>query len=258
MGLSVPHYLQTANIQDNSISYEWDDWRAISAVKTPDDKLVARLKGISYRAILAFMCGTAEWTVHRFSRLCDPSRPYAFIEAAWARIVHVRYGEYGGALSWQSICLESEEWSGPVKKPIADALLRLEIAIQVMAWEGTDPAKRGGLIAALASYVMTDPEPYQRWCQQVLERFEAFNSRNPEDKLGDVVPRQAVAPEFDFKIGQTESLINEFLSRLDHHSNIFLSSPEGMLEDDDPEDEVFTGTPYVFDIETDRKSRRES
>lgn len=254
MTLSMPNYLQAANIQHNSLRYEWDDWRTLLALEAPDEKLVARLKGVSQRAVLAFACGSAEWIVYRFTKLCDSLTPWNYLEAAWAMIVDVRYVGYGNSTGWQVHAYKG--WDGPVKRPIRNALNYLEIAFQELASEyHTDPSTDAGMISALACYVMSDPGPYKKWREQLLKRFEAIYRRNPEDELGDVVPRQAVDPEVDFKIEQTESLINEFLSRLDHRSNPFLSSPEGMLEHFEGEED-FQGTPYVFSIEVDRKSRR--
>jgi len=255
MTLPVPKYLQAANVDDTSIRYQWDDWKTLPALQAVDDKLKSRLKGVSQRAVVAFMCGTVEWIVHRFSRLCDDPALSAYLEAAWAMIVDVRYCVCGGGgTGWQEYSIKG--WDGPIKAPIADALERLEIAIQKLAWEDTDPVRRAGLLAALAAYVMTDPAPYKRWCGQVMKRFESLYPRDPEDELGDVVPREAIDPKFDFKVERTEALINRFLASLDYHTNIFLTSPEDMLESDDEEEEGFKGTPYVFDMEADREARR--
>ena len=257
MAISVPNHIQAAGIQDDSIRYAWDDWKRLPALETYDDELVAQLKGISQRATLAFICGTAEWIIHRFAKLYIDSDLAAYLEAAWARIVHVRYGNYDSLAVWHNKLFSQVEWSGPVKKPIADAMQWVGNAIEELALEGNDPAQDAGLIATLACYVMTDPTPYKRWCAQVTDRFESIYPRNPEDRLGDVVPRQAVEPEYDFKIEQTELLINQFLGSLDFKSNIFLSSPEEMLEEDE-EDLRFIGIPYAFNIEEDRQYRRES
>jgi hypothetical protein len=91
-----------------------------------------------------------------------------------------------------------------------------------------------------------------------MERFESLYKRDPDDELGDVVPREAVDPGRAFKVEQTEAIINQFLASLDHRTNQFLSSPEDMLESDDEEDEGFPGTPYLFDMKADRQSRRDS
>ena len=253
MPVSVPNYIHMAKIQDNSILYAWDDWDD-QGEEPLDEDLVARLEGLSQRATLAFMCGTAEWIVHRLARLCDDPAPSDYLETAWAMLVDVRYCGYGSGTWWQEYAME--EWVGPVKGPLGRALDRLEIAMQQLAWEKENPSDRATMLSNLTLYVMTDSAPYRRWREQVLKRLKLLYPRDPEDELGDVVPRQAVDPKFDFKIEQTEFLINEFLSKLDHRSNIFLSSPEGMLEDYDDEDEGFNGTPYIFDIEADRKARR--
>jgi hypothetical protein len=256
MTLPVAGYIQAANIQDESVRYEWDDWREIPDAQTVDEELLARLEGISERAVLAFMCATAEWIVYRFSRLLDNPAPFAYLEAAWAMTVDVHYGEAGGAIGWEKYTYQSNEWVGPIKKPIGDALLRLEIAIQLLAQDGTDPVDRAVLLAALANHVMTDPAPYEQWCGQVLDRFESLYPLDSEDELGDVVPRQAANPAFDFHVENTEVLVNEFLSSLDYRSNMFLSSPEGMLESEYTE-VLFEGTPYVFSMDEDRHARRE-
>jgi len=254
VALSIPTYLQAAHIQDNSLRYDWDDWSKVPAAASSDEPVAARLRGISQRAVLAFGCGTAEWLVYRFARLCDDPAPWNFLEAAWAMIVEVRYCGYGSAVQWQDYA--REQWVGPVKRPIKNTLVRLESAFHLLAWEGhTDPTEYTAKISALTSYVMTDPAPFRRWSGKVLDRFEHLYPRNPEDLLGDVVPREAVDPEFDFRVEETEALVNRFLRTLNYRSNIFLSPPEGMLEHFEG-DEDFKGTPYVFDMEMDRQARR--
>ena len=254
MALRVPNYLAAARIQDNTIRYEWDDWRTLEPLEVVDDELNVRLHGLSQRAVFAFMCGVAEWIYYRLAKLCDDPAPWAYMEAAWAMVVELRYCGYGSGTWWQEY--ELEGWEGPIKAPIARALERVEVAFQQLALAGNDPAMdEGALIAALAVYVMPDPAPYKRWCGEVLARFESMYPRDPEDPLGDVVPREAVDPECDFHVEQTERLINQFLASLDYRSSRFLSSPEGMLGSAEL-DEPFQGTPYVFDIEADRQARR--
>ena len=254
MTLTIPAYLKAANIQDRSVRYEWDDWNDLPALDKPDAALAARLKRVSQRAVLAFMCATAEWIVFRFGTLCDDPAPWAYIEAAWAAVIHVRYVGYGTGTGWQEFAVKG--WDGPVRGPIKDALELLETGFQQLSWEGhTDPTRYAVLMAPLARYVMTDPGPYNDWSERVIGRLEALYPRDPADALGDVVPRQAVDPAFDFLPEQTEPLINQFLASLDFRRSAFLSSPEGMLEHFDG-DEDFSGTPYRFEIQADRQSRR--
>src|SRR3954470_6092899 len=142
MALTVPRHLREANIQNPATRYEWDDWRDLPALEEIDQEVSERLEKMSQRAVLAFMCGTAEWLVYRFSALVDDPAPSAFLEAAWAMLVDVHYGEGGGATSWESIKESTADWSGPVKGPIADGLLRLEVALHRLQQDGTDPVGR--------------------------------------------------------------------------------------------------------------------
>lgn len=261
MTLSVPDYLKTTNIQDSTVRYLWDDWNLDQAEEPVNEDLVTRLKQLSQRAVLAFACGSGEWMAYRFAKLCNDPAPWSFLEAAWAMIVDARYCGYGTGTGWQEHSVNG--WEGPIKGPIRRALELLESSIQQLAWHGhTDPAGytefvalNAGMISKLTSYVMKDPAPYHSWSGQVLKRLESLYPLDPEDQLGDVVPRQAVNPEIDFQVGQTETLINEFLSKLNYRSNIFLSSPEGMLARFE-EEEDFKGTPYVFNLAADRQARR--
>jgi hypothetical protein len=256
MTLPIPTYLEAASVQDNVLRYEWDDWRTLPSLEATDEELVARLRRVSYRAVLAFACGTAEWIVYRFGSLNEDSAPWNFLEAAWAMIVDVRYCGYGDATAWQAY--SPKKWNGPVKGPIDEALKTLEIAFQQLASEyHTDPTVFAATISTLACHVMTDSLPYKTWSGQVLAQFESIYPRKPGDELGDVVPRQAVDPEFDFKVEQTETLMNHFLETLDYHSNMFLSSPEGMREKFEGE-ESFQGTPYVYSMEADRREHTKS
>ena len=91
MKLSVPRCLEASNCQDTSVHYAWDDWHELRELRSPDEELVARLTGVSQRAVLAFACGSAEWIVFRLDRLCDTTAPCSLIETAWAMIVHLRY-----------------------------------------------------------------------------------------------------------------------------------------------------------------------
>jgi hypothetical protein len=225
-----------------SIRYRWDDWN-VEAVDMPlDEGLYERLSAISQRAVVAFTVGTAEWIVHRFGALSHDRFPHQRVEAAWAQVVHFRYSFE------QDVNLQ--DWNGPVRGPIGIAIRRVVYAIQ-QAEEGFDPSWRACRAAKLAEHVMPTSTPYHQWRERIMERLEQLYPLKPEDKLGEVVPREALDPDYDFRLEQTEVLINQFLSSLDYRSNPFLNSPATMIK------QGFTGTPYVFDIEQDRKARFE-
>jgi hypothetical protein len=117
MPLQMPRYIQAAKIDDPVVRYAWDDWRDLAALQKIDAALRERLDRVSQRAVLAFMCGTAEWLVQRFAGLLDDPAPWVFLDAAWAMTVNVHYGEPGGAGSWEKYQLKG--WDGPVKRPVA-------------------------------------------------------------------------------------------------------------------------------------------
>jgi hypothetical protein len=255
VSLPTAPYLVNANVQDSNLRYEWDDWKTLPALETTDERLVTQLHGLSYRAVLAFACGTAEWLCQRFERLCDDSAPWNFLEAAWAMIVDIHYAGCGG-VGWQEYA--GKHWKGPVKGPIDEALKTLEIAFQQLSSEyHTDPTIFAALLSTLTLHVMSDAVPFKTWSGQILSRLEAIYPRISQDKCGDVVPREAMNPEVDFQVDQSEALVSEFLAKLDYRSNPFLSSPDGMLQTFEGE-ESFPGTPYRFSMKLDRDRRRES
>jgi hypothetical protein len=253
--LLVPQYIKVSGIQDSAIRYQWDDWKRLPAAVAPDPEATDRLQQISQRAVLAFACGASEWIVCRFATLCNDPAPWHFIEAAWAMILDVRYSGFGSGTGWQSYAQKS--WVGPVRGPINRALVRLECAFINLAREGhNDPTEYASRLSTLAAYLMTSPAAYKRWRGWVIGRLEQLYPRNLQDPIGDVVPREVIDPDSDFQVELTEHLINRFLSSLDHRSNIFLSSPEGMLEHFDGSAD-FKQTPYVFSMDADRKARRD-
>jgi hypothetical protein len=69
--------------------------------------------------------------------------------------------------------------------------------------------------------------------------------------MGDVVPREAMDPDFDFRPDLTEHLVQDFLRGLDPATNRLLRTPKEMLECG------FKGVPYTFDMEEDRKNRND-
>jgi hypothetical protein len=245
MTLLVPRYIDAANIQDNTIRYRWDDWNVEQAEEPIDEEFYKRLEGVSQRSNAALTIATAEWIIHRFATFADITLPQQYVEAGWAQVVDFRYG----AVHWDMYA-EEQAWSGPVLRPIWTAMYRIQFALEV-AKDDETPELRAAWITKLAPYLMTDPSPYQMWLNAVMARLQSLYRRDPLETLGEVVPREALDPQYPFAIEQTEPLINRFLSTLDYRSNPFLASPEAMLA------EGLEGTAYAFSIQQDRKERFE-
>lgn len=243
MALTIPHYIEAAGIQDESIHYQWDDWKKV--VDPIDKDFLAKLKGISQRANIGFTNGTAEWIVYRLATLYDNPLPLQYIDAAWAMMIDVRYC---GAV-WDD-CTDSGTWTGPVQRPLVLTMFRIEYTFEAIQEYG-NPEISGAWTNNLAKHIITDPAPYQKWYESIITRLEKLYPLDIDEKLGEVVPREALDPDFDFKPKSTEELINKFLAGLDYKTNPFLNSTEEMLK------QGFEGTPYKFDIEKDRKDRFE-
>jgi hypothetical protein len=245
MALPVPPYIRTARIQDNVIRYRWDDWDLQADESQLEEGFCTRLQHLSQRANLAFSIATAEWIVSRYGLLFDDPLPWQYLESAWAQSVDARYG----ALTIEGDT-NSDEWTGPIRRPIWWGLLQVEFTISEAEEDGNPEVGVGRLIT-LAEHIMTDPAPYRMWRERIIERLGVLYPLDSEEHLGEVVPREALDPNLDFTLEQTEALLNQFLASLDYRTNPFLNLPEKMLE------EGFKGIPYVFEIEQDRKARFE-
>ncbi len=242
MTLSVPKYIHEVNIQNLTIRYTWDD-RNVEAVEKPvDEELISRLNKITLRGNAAFTIAVSEWIVYRFKHLLKDQVPLEFLEAAWAQTIDSRYG-----YEWDPL---QAGWEGPIMGPIREALMWSSDAIEKKD-EYLNPSSNVEKVLKLTRHVLCDTSSFQVWFDTVINRLETYYPMNPDEKLGDVVPRELFCPDLDFKCDQSESLINKFLRGLDYDSNPFLRPPKEMLE------EGFDGTPYVFDIEKDRKERFE-
>jgi hypothetical protein len=242
MTLAIPPYLQVPGIQDRRVHYAWDDWN-VEAVDMPLEPVLQDvLQRLSQRAIVAFTIATAEWIVHRFGTLSDDPVPSQVIEAAWAQVVNFRYSTHSD--------IARAEWRGPVRGPLGTAIRRVRFAVQ-QAENCGEPAWRAGRASRLAEHVLPDPAPFVLWRERTLERLQTTSPADSEEKLGEVVPREALDPDAAVAVEQTEMLINRFLASLDYRTNPFLASPDEMLQ------RGFEGTPYRFDIAEDRRNRYE-
>jgi len=237
--LSIAGFIRDENVQDPRLRFRWDEW-GDALFSAPVDETVAGIfQNLSHRANVAFSCTTAEWIVYRFANLIDATEPLQCLEAAWAQQIDFRYSS-----DWRL----GDNWEGPAKGPVRMALDQVSLAIEKER-DYLDPSSSSAQLDKYARYLLTEPEPYRRWSRLIAHRFAKLYSLNPEDKLGDVVPREGIDPDIDFDPKLTDQLVNDYLRRVNFSQNPLLNTPDMMLEDG------FEGIPYVFDIAEDRRQR---
>jgi hypothetical protein len=242
MTLSEPHYIRAARVADVAIRYEWDDWKLQAIFDNDQNDFRERMGRLSYRAALAFTIATGEWTVRRFDAVSVDPEPLLHLEAMWAGVVDSRYVRY-----WEP---PDQYWLGPIRGP-----MRLAIIFTLEAMVDGDACGDVGLSADravnVALRVLPDQRPYLAWRERVVQRLERLYPFDPEDPMGDVVPREAMDPDAEFDVTMTEKLVNRYLRALNPGVNRFLASAEAMRERE------FPGTPYRFEMKQDRTDRND-
>jgi hypothetical protein len=241
--LEYPGHLLLSGVQSRAIRFPWDDWNTESVEEAPDDFFVEALSGVSDRAVLALTTAIAEWVVYRFEPLNPDQLPGQFLEAAWAA------GVNWGYLSeiWDSVA-DPDKWNGPVRGPVAASMMAVDEVLH--AARLGENLKTGSRWASnIAAHVLPRPEPFREWRDRVVQRLAVLYPRDDDDLIGDVVAREVFDLTREFRLAETESLINRFLRSLDYSSNPFLVSPAEFVE------AGLKGTPYVFDLLRDREER---
>lgn len=240
MPLAIPRYIIDARIQDTTLRYEWDDWNVQDIFQSDDRDFEARMSDVSFRGNLAFTNACGEWITHRFNLLSNDPVPLQNIEAGWAAVIDPSYAVY-----WEP---PDEDWLGHIRGPLSLAIMFI-LEATGNTYDYANPAQDSDHASNLAEHIMTDSKPFQIWRERVVERLLCLYPLDDDDPLGDVVPRQALDPDFDFRPEMTPNLIETYLRSLSTVSNPFLRDPGKMIE------AGFVGTPYEFDLEMDRTVR---
>ncbi len=247
--MEIPQYILNAKIQSDELNYDWDDLNLDHVFKDNEsEEYHQKVANISYRASTALTVAIGEWIIHRYrnfkeAQLPDPDQ---MIEAGWAGMVD---GNYHSRYKPDVDPDIQDIWKGPVMFPIAIANIIIIDAIDEQMKESANTSPTS--IACLARHVLPDAAPFVEWRDSVLDRLVEEYPYDEEETLGEVVPREFFDLNTQFDINQTELLIQQFLSTLDHKVNYYLNSPELMKEFQ------FKGDPYQFSIESDRKEREE-
>lgn len=239
--MDIPAYITASINQQGPPRYTWDDWEFDRFESPVDESLLAQLSGLSQRANVAWCIACAEWICYRLIPYLDGDLlPIQRLEGAWAQVVDARYS--------YSLVAEPQDWAGPIKRPVLRALELVDFAVDAMTRD-EDPAAIGAAIVRLADHLLADPEPFRHWRLRALDRLQALYPLDPDESLGEVVPREALDTDREYDPAQAELLTNEFLFRLSCADNPFLLSENEMLS------RGFDGKPYRFSIEADRDMR---
>ena len=262
MSYFKPAYIANANIEVPEILYKWDDrvydhlcgWddRKIDELFIYDPgEIVKKIILLSKRAQLAIAISVFEWIAWRlyvFNKM-DCYIPFKIAEAAWCGMVDERYAEYTE--------FRKEKWMGPVEGPLWCGISWLMPMIHFEE-KGVEEFFDGIFnLPRLAMHILPCPEIFENWLYKITDKLlinykatkaeyiykseELFDDLFSEvDHGGRVVPREALDPDFDFKIRDTKKYISKFLSTIDITDNPSLYSPEEMIENG------FEGTPYKF------------
>lgn len=242
MVLDTPKYILDANISDTTLRYKWDDWDVQAVFQLEAGEFYEQMSNVSYRGNMAFIIACGEWVVHRFELLSDDPEPLDHMEASWAGMIDANYSLY-----WEP---QDDEWIGPVRGALQLAIL-FTLEAKTLAYECGDIAERADYASNLTEHVMTNPKPFQEWRERILLRLERLYPYDEDDPMGDVVPREAMDPDFDFRPEMTQDLVQAYLNKLNPSTNQFLLTPEQMIEDG------FKGKPYKFDMEEDKILRND-
>lgn len=240
--LLKPKYIDDSKICDTSLRYVWDDWDLQSIFVPQSDEFHGRMAGLTHRSNIAFTIACAEWIVFRYEKLSDDIIPFHHLEASWAGQLDWRYMKY-----WEPV---NKEWLGPIRGALSLGIIFVnEVLMEAEQYE--DPAMVSAEVSNLAVHIMTDTRNFNEWRSRVIARLETYFPLDEADPLGDVVPREAMDPDFDFRPEMTEKLVQVYLDKLTPGVNPILRTPEQMIESG------FKGTPYVFNMEEDRIARND-
>jgi hypothetical protein len=242
--LPKPPHIADANIADMTTRYPWDEWNVEAAYQPADPDLQERMSQLSHRANVAVCTAMAEWVVWRFETLSSDILPHQYLEAAWASMVHKAYARY--------MEFEDDDWRGVIRGPLR---MSMEILIDLI-WglQDTTPGENVAWMSNLVELVLTNPQPFQEWREQCIQRLEQYYPPRMENEdvifsdeisLGSWVPRELFDLTQPFEPSQTRSYIERFVQTLDYTTNPFLNKPDEMIEFPD-----YYSTPYqITDVD---------
>src|SRR5262245_7101342 len=230
-------------IQSRDVRFFWDDWNTEVVEEAPDDWLVEHLAMMSDRAAIALASAMSEWVVYRFAPLSDDPHPRQLLEAAWASGADWRYQ----AETWESVT-RNQPWQGPVRGPLGAAMAALDYQLE-LGRLGGDVSVGARWISNIARHVVPVVGQFREWRDAAATRLIDLYPRSAEDPIGDAVPQEALDMTRDFRVEETEDLMNRFLHTLQPRGHLFLASSEQLVR-------AGLTRRYSFTLHHDRTERR--
>jgi hypothetical protein len=231
--ITEPRFVAKSAMTGIPLKHKWND--SDPELAYPENRNLERqLQPISYRGVLAFSLGCAEWIAWRMRPFFQDQMLLLYIEGLWAGMVDWNYLHplrvTGKEFDWR-------DWEGPERGPVLGAMLRLE-KIAELTQRKYFSSPEASSLAQLALLVVPVQKPVKDWSREVISRLKVKYPYSKTDELGPPVPRQLLDIDTDWSNEDTNILISKFLAGLDFEKNPFLRSPDEMTR------EGFQGIPY--------------
>jgi hypothetical protein len=212
-----------ANIADDKLAYEWDEWKVSDYYTVGKGDFDDRIAEISGRGLLSLTLAVGEWICERFSRLDGDPRPMQFLEATWAEQMQPGLGSY--------VETDDDEWRGVIRGPLSMVITIANDAAFCME-EDDDPGNRVAWMTNLARHVLPSHDAFETWLRAVLDLLSKHHPKEGSDKeslpddefdLGRSVPRELFDTTQTYRPPDESRLIAQFLKSVDPR-NPFLSA----------------------------------
>src|SRR5262245_45804600 len=204
-----------ANIADDRLIYEWDEWDVHEYFDFPDEALEQRLTEISGRGSISLALAIGEWICHRYSRLSRDPAPMQHLEASWAEQMKPDASCY--------METEDDEWRGVIRGPLSIVMTIANDALFCMD-EDENTSVRAAWMTNLARHVLPRHEEFEAWLAIVVDRLALLHPQSasendslPNDTflLGRPVPRELFDTLRTYDVTDESLLIQNFLASVD-------------------------------------------
>lgn len=204
-----------ANIADNRLVYEWDEWDVHEYFDFPNEDLERRLAAISGRGAIALTLAVGEWICERYSQVSADPAPLQCLEAAWAEQMQPDLSGY--------IETEDDEWRGVIRGPLSIVMTIANDALFCLD-EDDETQIRAAWMTNLARHVLPRREAFEEWLAKVVDRLalyhpiegsDAESLASDEFSLGRPVARELFDSTEEFVSIEESALIQRFLASVD-------------------------------------------